>query len=158
MLRSFLPEFDLKQGVVRLFAKQHCADKLVYWASDYLTFGYDDSDGRLLFSAKIDGRDSHAILEPDLPQSTISFEAADASHLPREGSGKLQSLEFGGITLHNISVNSAALQLPQEYGQTSHLGAHGLLHPVDIELGADVLKHLRFIMDFDAKTVFFTVG
>ena len=158
VLRTFLPEFDVKQGVVRLFGKQHCADKLVYWAPEYLALKYNDADGRYLIDVKIDGRDGHATLAPGLAQSTISFADADASHLPRDGGGKLQSLEFGGVSLHNVAVTSSNLQLPQQYGQTSHMGNHRMLVPVNIKLGADVLKHLRYIMDFDTKTIYFTVG
>jgi hypothetical protein len=158
MLRNFLPEFDVKQGVVRLFGKQHCADKLVYWSSEYLALKYDDQDGRLLVDVKINGRDGHAIFAPGLAQSAISLDTADASNLPRDGGGKLQSLEFGGIALHNISVTTSAFQLPQEYGQSSHMGNHRMLVPIDIKLGADVLKHLRYIMDFESKTVYFTVA
>jgi len=158
VLRKFLPEFDVKQGVVRLFGKQHCADKLVYWAPEYLALKYNDADGRYLIDVKIDGRDGHATLAPGLAQSTISFADADASHLPREGGGKLQSLEFGGVTLHNVAVTSSDFLPGQDYGLTGHLSRRRSFVPVDIKLGADVLKHLRFIMDFETKTIFFTVG
>ncbi|GGF02129.1 hypothetical protein GCM10011611_04530 [Aliidongia dinghuensis] len=159
MLQYFLPEFDLAHDVIRLFDKRHCPDKVVYWAPDYLTFKYDDHIGRMLLDAKVDGRDVHAMLAPERVQSTISYDVADASGISHDTGGALQTLEFGGITLRHAAVQVADLRYARgPSGPDAHIQARALLTPTDIKIGADVLKHLRFIIDFEAKTVYFTVG
>jgi len=159
MLRYFVPEFDLAHDVIRLFGKDHCPDKLVYWSPDYLKFGFDDHTALIMIAAKLDGRDVNATLAPERLRSTISFDAADHLSLAHEGEGMLQSLEFGGIALHHVAVDVTDLRYPNDPSSVAgHLSRRALMKPTDLKIGADVLKHMRFMIDFEAKTIYFTVG
>jgi len=159
MLRYFVPEFDLAHDVVRLFGKDHCPDKLVYWSADYMKFGFDDRTALMMTAAKLDGREVNAVLAPELLRSTISFDAADHLSVAHDGEGTLQSLEFGGIALHHMVVDVTDLRYPNDPSSVAgHLSRRALMKPTDLKIGADALKHMRFMIDFEAKTIYFTVG
>ena len=164
MLKNFLPEFDVGHNVLRLFAKQHCPDKVVYWAPDYLKLTYEEISDRFLVAGTINDKPAEIAISPGLARSVVASETVAAIPLGRQDDGHavLSTLEFGGVRLHNIPADIGTLVAGSEYGipgQTgSHLSTRRVMKATDLKLGDDVLKHLRFIIDFDAKTIYFTVG
>ena len=162
VLKNFLPEFDIAHDVIRLFARPHCDDKLVYWSTEYLKVSYEEIGGRFVIKAKIDGKDAHVALAPGLPRSIVDNEAVETMSLQRRDgdSAKLDTLEFGGVKLRNLAVDTGSLlpELRFSHGGKTHLSPRRTIEATDLKIGDDVLKHLRFIIDFQAKTIYFTVG
>ncbi|HLZ66628.1 MAG TPA: hypothetical protein VKQ29_10375 [Aliidongia sp.] len=160
-LRNFLPEFDIGHNVLRLFGKTPCPDKVVYWAPEYLQLGFRKVGDRFLVDAKINGSEIHAAISPGLARSTISPEAETRLGLARpDGTAVVETLEFGGIKLHNLTVDAEELVAEKTHsgGPAANFTGRRALTPTDLKIGDDVLKHLRFVIDFEAQRISFTTS
>jgi hypothetical protein len=143
LLENFLPEFDIGHGILRLFSKEHCPDKVVYWAMEYqkLPFRHLGETG-VFANVAVNGDKVLAAINPGIPRSVIPARYLETLSVPsQDNRAVLGTLEIGGVTLRNWTVS------------TDMPGSEATML-----IGDDVLKHMRFIIDYDAKAIYFTVG
>jgi hypothetical protein len=161
VIENFMPEFDLAHNVIRIFSKDHCKDNVVYWSGEYLEMQYEKINTSYLVNVKINGADYRATLSPGVPKSAISVEAEDSLGLHHQPGDDvvIDSLELGGIKLHKLAATDVlGLAAHKKTPTIVQFHANPRITQSNMIIGDDVLKHMRFIIDFESHIIYFTVS
>jgi predicted aspartyl protease len=175
-LASYEVEFDPSAGLLKLFLPEHCAGKVVYWASEYFRLPLQlTHDRRLMAEVSVEGRTLRALIDTGAPHTTMRLAIARSSFdvtLPDGPTAKVvgvegvkvatfphtfESLTFGGITLRNTQVLISDIDTGK--GATKP-GSHitGMPDQEDLIIGMSLLRQLHFLIAYSEPALYFTVG
>lgn len=125
-LMSFDVEFDFHNGIMNLYAQDHCTGQVVYWAKDYVTVPFEiEGLTHITFPMMLDGKKISVMLDSGAPDTVLNMSEAkrlfgldarspgmepigylNANHTESERTYryKFKSLSMDGIEIRNPTV------------------------------------------------------
>jgi len=164
-------EFDLANGVIRLFKPVGCSQttNLAYWAAQ--TGAYDSvpmpaaapPDFKILVHVQVNGHDMTAIVDSGADRSYISRDAAKTAGVTVNGAGVRTAGVGYGVGRHPVNSWTATFQTfrigDEEVNHAVLEIGDGQLSDADMLLGEDfLLSHRVYVANSEHKLFFSYLG
>ena len=178
LLRDSDVEIDPRNGIIKLFAQDHCAGKVVYWADAYSDLPIRiTTDGQIALTMTLDGHDVDTVLDTGAANTTLSLQIArqvfdidtDAPTVEKiSGSGRdtvyrthFKTLAAGGISIAAPRIylvrDALADRLREDAADTHHLMPL-LTRTPQLILGMDVLRKLHLYIAYHESKLYITAA
>ncbi|MBN9557130.1 MAG: retropepsin-like domain-containing protein [Alphaproteobacteria bacterium] len=182
ILQIFDLEFDFAEKKLRFFSQDHCDGQVVYWSAAYTSVPFHLlENGQIALEMTLDGRPIDAILNSGSSYTYINARIAADVYGIDENSSRVttvkstypgappiraavfDSLSIGGISmprptlcLQEDTLRSRAIQdIPIKTEKKSGMD---IPHYPNLELGLDVLHHLRVYIAYREHKIYATAA
>jgi hypothetical protein len=178
MLSVFDIEFDFANKKLNFFSQDHCEGKVVYWSSSYVEVPFKNMGGvRVDFEMQLDGKtvrvrlnsgSQHSVLSP-VGEKLFGVYSDSPGSEAVPGKSDLYRHQFKTLALQGITISNPVLYLESSAADDAFRKAHpekqrgdpiygaNLDYP-EIDLGLDILQHLRFYIAYKEKKIYATAA
>jgi predicted aspartyl protease len=181
ILKNYDVDIDFGGNKLSLISPDHCDGKVIYWPASTVAVVPIRvlRSGHILVPVQLDGKDVDAVLDTGASSTVLMMPVAEdkfglkmgasgtlkASEMPDKPGvstyeHKFASLNFGGVTVNNLSVSiipdflrnkSIAPPLGTRIG---NIPSHE--HEPDMLIGMNVLKHLHVYIAYQEEKLYIT--
>jgi predicted aspartyl protease len=181
ILKNYDVDIDFGGNKLNLLSPDHCEGKVIYWPASVVAVVPIRvlRSGHILVSVKLDGKDVSAILDTGAYTTTLMMPFAESDFGLKMGSAdtpkaaempdrpgtpiyehKFASLNFGGVTVNNLSVAILPDFLRSKASGPqlgSRLGSSSAPEQVpDMLIGMNVLRHLHVYIAYREQKLYIT--
>jgi predicted aspartyl protease len=159
-------EFDLPDGVIRLFGTKGCDNaELAYWATDgnfneVHIAHIEKPDYKIQGWANVNGHKIRMVLDTGAPQSILKADVAKADGVPVTGPKATPAGQMGGVGMGRMNVTVAPVDdfaIGDEEIKNTHLIVGPLQLPdADMLLGLDFFMSHRIFVSNTQNKLYFT--
>jgi predicted aspartyl protease len=164
ILRAYDADFDFANSTFRLFSKDHCEGKVVYWTQGpygRVSFRINES-GQMIIPVMLDGKEVQAAIDTGASDTVASFDritskfdldekSAGMTRVPHSSAQRpryrypFKTLVFDDVTVANPDITL----VPDE--QSKMGGAD-----MTIVLGMNVIRRLHMYIAYGERTIYVT--
>jgi predicted aspartyl protease len=164
VLRNYDADFDFEKGVFRLFSKDHCEGKVVYWTTGgfgQVSFRLDNS-GHIVVPVLLDGKEVRAAIDTGSADTVASFDRIeDKLNLDEKSPGMTlipgrpadrprYRYPFKTLTFDDVTVSNPDITLVPD--KQSKMGGSD----ETIVLGMNVLRRLHIYIAYGEEKLYVT--
>jgi predicted aspartyl protease len=164
ILRAYDADFDFANGAFRLFSKEHCEGKVVYWTQQpygRVAFHIDES-GHMVVPVVLDGKEVRASIDTGAADTVASFDRVTSKFDLDEKSPGMTLLRganaerpryrypFKTLTFDDVTVSNPDITLVPD--RQSKMGTADMT----IILGMNVIRRLHVYIAYGEQYIYVT--